>query len=276
MRLLSPSSLWQTRGTVPSKSSTATRATQRTSAAGGLRQALRKSTRRETGPLQLGPVARHAARQDAPTGARRRRAGAIQVETDSIEEPSQRPEEQSAAPRATRTCIQGEGSGLQYSMLRTPAAAYFPEELFEEFCQELAEFGQKHLGCDAFTPPWLACYTDGHEMALAQRRVAWPLPVWKSTSVSVRVQVDATIQHERAVKFDFHTGPLTFVEFDTARSATRARKAKSRAGLKVGRLVLLRPEIPRLLAGLRRSKGLEAGCDCGEVEPGALRPRRLF
>ena len=46
-----------------------------------------------------------------------------------------------------------------------PAAAYFPEELFEQFCEELAEFGQKHLGCDAFTPPWLACYTDGHEMA---------------------------------------------------------------------------------------------------------------
>ena len=89
----------------------------------------------------------------------------MSVETDSIEEAV------AAAGRAERgaasnaASVQGEGSGLQYSMLRTPAAAYFPEELFEEFCEELAEFGQKHLGCDAFTPPWLACYTDGHEMA---------------------------------------------------------------------------------------------------------------
>lgn len=56
------------------------------------------------------------------------------------------------------------GSGLQYSMLRTPASSYFPEAEFEALCGELAAFGRSRLGCDAFTPPWLALYTDGHEM----------------------------------------------------------------------------------------------------------------
>lgn len=56
------------------------------------------------------------------------------------------------------------GSGLQYSMLRTPASSYFPEAEFEALCEELAAFGRSRLGCDAFTPPWLALYTDGHEM----------------------------------------------------------------------------------------------------------------
>ena len=56
------------------------------------------------------------------------------------------------------------GSGLQYSMLRTPASSYFPEAEFEALCEELAAFGRTRLGCDAFTPPWLALYTDGHEM----------------------------------------------------------------------------------------------------------------
>ena len=102
---------------------------------------------------------------DAPTARVAAAPEVIEEETDSIEEAV------AAAGRAERGAasdegsIQGEGSGLQYSMLRTPAAAYFPEELFEEFCEELAAFGQTHLGCDAFTPPWLACYTDGHEMA---------------------------------------------------------------------------------------------------------------
>ena len=59
----------------------------------------------------------------------------------------------------------GGSSGLtQYSMLRTPAAEYFSEELFEKLCVELTEFGRRQLGCDALTPPWLALYVDGHEM----------------------------------------------------------------------------------------------------------------
>ena len=141
-----------------------------------------------------------AARRGRANSAGCRRAEAVSVETDSIEEAV------AAAGRAERGAasdegsIQGEGSGLQYSMLRTPAAAYFPEELFEEFCAELAEFGQKNLGCDAFTPPWLACYTDGHEMA------------WHSDaprSLRVRGLLNANGCH--------------------------ARRVKSRAGLKAGR-----------------------------------------
>ncbi|KAJ8601357.1 hypothetical protein CTAYLR_004999 [Chrysophaeum taylorii] len=58
----------------------------------------------------------------------------------------------------------GTGAGTQYSLLRTPAAEYFEGELFDKLCVELAEFGRTRLGCDAFTPPWLALYTDGAEM----------------------------------------------------------------------------------------------------------------
>ncbi len=103
--------------------------------------------------------------EDAPTARVAAAPEAVSVETDSIEEAVAAAGRSERGAASNAASVQGEGSGLQYSMLRTPAAAYFPEELFEEFCEELAEFGQTHLGCDAFTPPWLACYTDGHEMA---------------------------------------------------------------------------------------------------------------
>ena len=129
--------------------------------------------------------------EDAPAARVAAAPEAVSVETDSIEEAV------AAAGRAERgaasdaASIQGEGSGLQYSMLRTPAAAYFPEELFEEFCAELAAFGQKNLGCDAFTPPWLACYTDGHEMAWHSDASHGPFlcgnqPVCRCTSMACR------------------------------------------------------------------------------------------
>lgn len=69
-----------------------------------------------------------------------------------------------AAAPATKRDYQASGSGVQYSMLRTPASEYFPPELFEKLCVQLAEVGRTRLGCDAFTPPWLALYTDGMEM----------------------------------------------------------------------------------------------------------------
>lgn len=68
-----------------------------------------------------------------------------------------------AAPVAERQ-YEASGSGVQYNMLRTPASEYFPPELFEKLCVQLAEVGRARLGCDAFTPPWLALYTDGMEM----------------------------------------------------------------------------------------------------------------
>ena len=49
----------------------------------------------------------------------------------------------------------------QYSLLRTPAASYFPEKIYQSFEQQLVEFGQSILGCAELTPPWLSVYTDG-------------------------------------------------------------------------------------------------------------------
>lgn len=74
----------------------------------------------------------------------------------------------SAARGATRIPKKKKSKVLQattqYSMLRTPASSFFPEPLFEKLCTQVSEFGQAQFGCDAFTPPWLACYTDGHSM----------------------------------------------------------------------------------------------------------------
>lgn len=49
----------------------------------------------------------------------------------------------------------------QYSLLRTPAAHYFPAKVYKKFEQELVEFGQNVLGCAELTPPWLSVYTEG-------------------------------------------------------------------------------------------------------------------
>ena len=101
--------------------------------------------------------------EDAPTARVAAAPEAVSVETDSIEEAV------AAAGRAERGAAadddrtSGEGSGLQYSMLRTPAAAYFPEAFFEEFCQELAAVaGLLHRRA---------------RNGLALGRVAWPVRV---------------------------------------------------------------------------------------------------
>lgn len=57
--------------------------------------------------------------------------------------------------------MRAHGSGQQYTMLRTAAADYFEQELFERLCIQITEFGREQLGCDAITPPWLALYVDG-------------------------------------------------------------------------------------------------------------------
>ena len=172
--------------------------------------------------------------EDAPTARVAAAPEAVSVETDSIEEAV------AAAGRAERGAAadddrtSGEGSGLQYSMLRTPAAAYFPEELFEEFCQELAEFGQKHLGCDAFTPPWLACYTDGHEMA------------WHS---------------------DASHGPFAFVVSLTPDGCHARAESEKPGWFEGGETVLLRPEILDYWRGFDGSRGLEADSIVERVDP---------
>ena len=49
----------------------------------------------------------------------------------------------------------------QYTLLRTPAYAFFTQAVWKKFEQDLLEFGQKQLGCTAITPPWMSCYIDG-------------------------------------------------------------------------------------------------------------------
>ncbi len=49
----------------------------------------------------------------------------------------------------------------QYSALRTPARHYFPSKLFERIERELQDFGQRKLGCNGISDPWISLYTDG-------------------------------------------------------------------------------------------------------------------
>ena len=172
--------------------------------------------------------------EDAPSARVAAAPEAVSVETDSIEEAVAAAGRAERGAAADADSIQGEGSGLQYSMLRTPAAAYFPEELFEEFCEELAAFGQTHLGCDAFTPPWLACYTDGHEMA------------WHS---------------------DASHGPFAFVVNLTPNGCHARAESEKPGWFEGGETVLLRPEILDYWRGFDGSKGLEADSIIERVDP---------
>lgn len=49
----------------------------------------------------------------------------------------------------------------QYTLLRTPAADYFPEETFAQLEGQLLRFGQERLGCGNISPVWLSCYVSG-------------------------------------------------------------------------------------------------------------------
>jgi hypothetical protein len=49
----------------------------------------------------------------------------------------------------------------QYSALRTPARHYFPKALFRRLETALQEFGQRRLGCNGISDPWMSLYTDG-------------------------------------------------------------------------------------------------------------------
>jgi len=54
----------------------------------------------------------------------------------------------------------------QYTLLRTPAWEYFPEELYADFHERLALWGRAQLGCWDLSPPWLSVYIDGCEQQL--------------------------------------------------------------------------------------------------------------
>jgi hypothetical protein len=49
----------------------------------------------------------------------------------------------------------------QYTLIRTEAENIFSKKVFQDFSQNLIEFGQRYLGCDGITPPWISYYVDG-------------------------------------------------------------------------------------------------------------------
>ncbi len=81
------------------------------------------------------------------------------------------------------------------------------------------------------------------------------------------VQVDATIQHERAVKFDFHTGPFAFVVNLTPDGCHARAESEKPGWFEGGETVLLRPEILDYWRGFDGSKGLEADSIVERVDP---------
>jgi Rps23 Pro-64 3,4-dihydroxylase Tpa1-like proline 4-hydroxylase len=49
----------------------------------------------------------------------------------------------------------------QYTLLRTPARAYFPKALFSKLEKRLLDYAKTHLGLSGISEPWLSCYVDG-------------------------------------------------------------------------------------------------------------------
>lgn len=54
----------------------------------------------------------------------------------------------------------------QYTLIRTPAYHYFPDEMYMKFHEALVDWGRKNLGCWDISPPWLSYYVDGCKQEL--------------------------------------------------------------------------------------------------------------
>ena len=54
----------------------------------------------------------------------------------------------------------------QYRLLRTPAAEFFGDALFQPFLSHLLAWGRSQLGCQMISHPWLSVYLDGCHQAL--------------------------------------------------------------------------------------------------------------
>lgn len=50
----------------------------------------------------------------------------------------------------------------QYSLMRTPADAFFSEKLHRELESRILDFGYRELGCRGISPIWLSYYVNGH------------------------------------------------------------------------------------------------------------------
>ncbi|GIL99393.1 hypothetical protein Vretimale_4564 [Volvox reticuliferus] len=49
----------------------------------------------------------------------------------------------------------------QYTLVRTQAQVYFPEDLYQRLEDALLTYGESHLGCRAISPIWMSYYVDG-------------------------------------------------------------------------------------------------------------------
>jgi len=54
----------------------------------------------------------------------------------------------------------------QYTLLRTPAADYFPARDFAALERRLGAYARDELGCAGVTPVWLSCYVEGMRQEL--------------------------------------------------------------------------------------------------------------
>ena len=54
----------------------------------------------------------------------------------------------------------------KYVHFRTPAMEYFPPKMIAEFTDHLVNWGQRTLGCNSITAPWLSYYIDGCKQEL--------------------------------------------------------------------------------------------------------------
>jgi hypothetical protein len=54
----------------------------------------------------------------------------------------------------------------QYTLLRTPAADYFPKQDFAALERRLRLYAKDELGCAGVTPVWLSCYVEGMRQEL--------------------------------------------------------------------------------------------------------------
>ena len=54
----------------------------------------------------------------------------------------------------------------QYTLLRTPAADYFPKQDFAALERRLRVYAKDELGCAGVTPVWLSCYVEGMRQEL--------------------------------------------------------------------------------------------------------------
>ena len=73
----------------------------------------------------------------------------------------------------------------QYTLLRTPADQFFPEEAYQQLEDALLQYGEEHLGCRGMSPVWLSYYVDGcRQVTLSNASLDFDPSSVKSTFIS--------------------------------------------------------------------------------------------